>query len=117
MHEYKINEKFWEDFDFLISTSEIVIDRPKGSKHPRYPDLIYPIDYGYIKNTKSQDNSEIDIYVGNEQERKVTGIMCIIDILKRDSEIKVLFACNESEMDVIYSINNEKMMKGILIKR
>ena len=28
---------FWEALDRLVSASTIVIDRPKGSAHPRYP--------------------------------------------------------------------------------
>jgi inorganic pyrophosphatase len=39
---------FWQALDSLISMSEIVIDRPRGTTHPRYPDFIYPLDYGYL---------------------------------------------------------------------
>jgi inorganic pyrophosphatase len=117
MNNLKINNKFWEDLDFLISTSEIIIDRPKGSNHPLYPNLKYPLNYGFIKNTRSQDNSEIDIYVGESPIKKITAIMCTIDLFKRDSEIKILFSCTEEEMEIIYKLNNEKMMDGILIKR
>lgn len=44
MHRY--DEDFWQALDELIRTSEIVIDRPRGSAHPRYPEMIYPVDYG-----------------------------------------------------------------------
>ena len=40
---------FWELLDSLVKDSEIVIDRPKGTAHPRYPDSIYKVDYGYLK--------------------------------------------------------------------
>lgn len=30
------NEDFWDALDELVSNSEIVIDRPKGSAHPRF---------------------------------------------------------------------------------
>jgi inorganic pyrophosphatase len=112
-----INNKFWESLDQLVRESDIVIDRPKGTRHPRYPDLEYPVDYGYIKNTKSPDNSEIDIYTGKSQNKFVTGIACIIDMNKRDSEIKVLFSCTDEEMEIIYKLCNEKMMSGVLIRR
>ena len=39
---------FWEALDLLADNSEIVIDRPKGSVHPKYPDFVYKIDYGYL---------------------------------------------------------------------
>ena len=27
----------------------VTVDRPLGSSHPKYKDLYYPINYGYIK--------------------------------------------------------------------
>ena len=56
-----IDSGFWQAFDRLILESEIVIDRPKGSAHPRYPDFIYPLDYGYLKGTTAMDGSGIDV--------------------------------------------------------
>jgi inorganic pyrophosphatase len=113
----KIENQFWESLDKLVNDSEIIIDRPKGTKHPRYPELVYPVDYGYLTNTKSQDNSEIDIYRGTSVNKMVTGIACIVDLNKRDSEIKVLYSCTDEEMEIIYKLCNEKMMNGVLIKR
>lgn len=39
-----VNEEFWNALDKLVTQSEIVIDRPKGTAHPRYPDFIYEVD-------------------------------------------------------------------------
>lgn len=36
--------RFWELADRLVAEHRIVIDRPAGSNHPRYPDVIYPFD-------------------------------------------------------------------------
>jgi inorganic pyrophosphatase len=41
---------------------KVVIDRPLGSKHPKF-DNTYPINYGYLPNTKAPDGEEIDAYV------------------------------------------------------
>ncbi len=41
----------------------VTVDRPLGSYHPDHPDLYYPINYGFIKNTMSADGEEIDAYV------------------------------------------------------
>lgn len=49
------NSEFWESLDKLVASSEIVIDRPKGTSHPNYPEFIYRIDYGYLKDTSSMD--------------------------------------------------------------
>jgi inorganic pyrophosphatase len=111
------NDAFWKALDELVSKSEIVIDRPKGSAHPRFPDFIYKVDYGYLKNTASMDGAGIDIWVGSG-DKKIDAIMCIVDLMKRDSEIKILIGCTEEEKLEIYKTHNEtEYMKGILIRR
>ena len=111
------HEDFWNAIDELVNTSEIVIDRPKGSAHPRFPDFIYRVDYGYLKNTASMDGAEIDVWVGSG-DKKIDAIMCIVDLMKRDSEIKILIGCTEEEKLEVYKTHNEtQFMKGILIRR
>ena len=34
------NKEFWDMLEELVSNSEIVIDRPKGTVHPKYPDFV-----------------------------------------------------------------------------
>lgn len=53
---------FWRAIDELVARSTIVIDRPKGSAHSRYPDYRYPLDYGYLQNTCSVDGEGIDVW-------------------------------------------------------
>ena len=111
------NEDFWKALDELVSNSEIVIDRPTGSAHPRFPDFIYKVDYGYLKDTTSMDGAGIDVWVGSG-DKKIDAIMCIVDLLKRDSEIKILVGCSEEEKLEVYKTHNEtQYMKGILIRR
>ena len=108
---------FWKALDLLADNSEIVIDRPKGSVHPQYPDFVYKIDYGYLKDTSSMDGGGIDVWVGSG-DKKIDAIMCIVDLMKRDSEIKILIGCTEEEKQMIYQTHNEtEYMKGILIRR
>lgn len=108
---------FWEALDLLADNSEIVIDRPKGSVHPKYPDFVYKIDYGYLKDTSSMDGGGIDVWVGSG-DKKIDAIMCIVDLMKQDSEIKILIGCTEEEKQMIYQTHNEtEYMKGILIRR
>ncbi|MBE6013398.1 MAG: inorganic pyrophosphatase [Lachnospiraceae bacterium] len=111
-------EEFWEMIDKLVESSKIIIDRPKGSAHPKYPDFIYKADYGYLENTASMDGGGIDVWVGTRQEAAADAIICTVDLTKRDSEIKILIGCTEEEKNLVYEIHNEtEMMKGILIKR
>jgi inorganic pyrophosphatase len=112
------NSGFWAAIDKLIKESEIVIDRPKGSAHPRYPESIYPLDYGYLKDTASMDGGGIDVWRGTDPEQRADAIMCTVDLIKRDSEIKILIGCTEEEKKLVYKATNGSVyMKGIMIYR
>lgn len=39
------------------------IDRPLGSPHPRHPDMIYPINYGYVDGIIAGDGAGQDVYL------------------------------------------------------
>ena len=45
---------------YLVS---VVIDRPLGSTHPKHPDMIYPINYGFVPGVFAPDGEEQDVYV------------------------------------------------------
>ena len=111
------DNSFWLALDELINSSNVVIDRPKGSKHPVY-NFVYHIDYGYLDNTKSQDGQGIDVWRGSLKEHGCDAIICTVDLIKRDSEIKILIDCSETEKkEIIDFHNNFNMMKGIMIRR
>ena len=113
----KYNEDFWKALDELVNNSDIIIDRPKGTAHPKYPNFIYKVDYGYLKETSSMDGAEIDVWVGSGV-KKIDAIMCIVDLIKKDSEIKILIGCTEEEKEMVYETHNETpFMKGVLLRR
>lgn len=63
------------------------------------------------------DGAGIDVWVGTG-EKKIDAIMCIVDLVKRDSEIKILIGCTDEEKAIVYETHNEtEYMKGILIER
>lgn len=112
------NDEFWDAVDKLVAESEIIIDRPRGTVHPKYPDFVYPIDYGYLKNTTSMDSDGIDVWLGSDSSQIIDAIICTVDLLKRDSEIKLLIGCTEVEKELVFQIHNQSQyMKGILICR
>lgn len=47
----------------LGKTVDIKIDRPAGTIHPKYPDLTYPVNYGYIPGVFGGDGEELDVYL------------------------------------------------------
>lgn len=54
--------------DVLGITVSGAIDRPIGSAHPRHPEMIYPINYGYVDGVFAGDGAEQDVYVfGTDQ--------------------------------------------------
>ena len=94
--------------EYLNQKLYIKIDRPMGSKHPKY-DMIYPINYGYIPNTISGDGEEIDCYLlgVNEPVNDYTGT-CIA-IIKRlnDNDDKLIIVPDN------YNLTNEEIDKEI----
>ncbi|MBN2075916.1 MAG: hypothetical protein JW762_10230 [Dehalococcoidales bacterium] len=112
------NEKFWEAADSIVGDSRIVIDRPKDTHHSRFPSITYPVDYGYLENTISPDGGGIDVWRGTGNSLEVDAIICTVDLMKRDSEIKMLIGCTPEEKQTILAFHNEsEYMKGILIER
>lgn len=109
--------RFWESIDQLVANAKVVIDRPAHTAHPRYPDFIYPLDYGYLEDTTSGDNGGIDVWRGSLAEQKATGVICTVDLTKRDSEIKILLGCTPAEMQVILQTHNTYTQAGVLIVR
>ena len=89
----------------LATSNPIVLDRPRGAVHPKYPDLIYPLDYGYLENTTAGDGDGIDIWVGSSDDKTLTGILCTFDKLKRDAEIKLLIGCTSEDVRTIQLFN------------
>jgi inorganic pyrophosphatase len=110
----KPDTSFWKAMTDLLTTHVIVIDRPKGSTHPRYGTAVYPLDYGYLENTTSSDGSGIDVWIGSlnsvmdkQGTKTLTGILCMFDTLKRDAEIKLLIGCTDEDIQVIRDFHNE----------
>lgn len=113
-----ITAEFWTAVDKLVGSSKIVIDRPKNTAHPKYPHCIYPVDYGYLADTASMDGGGIDLWLGSSGSNMADAIICTVDLLKRDSEIKLLIGCTPDEKQQILEFHNDsEFMKGILLER
>jgi inorganic pyrophosphatase len=108
---------FWQYLDRLVEGSRILIDRPRGSNHPNYPDTSYPLDYGFLEATRAIDASGIDVWVGSNPDRHLEGLICSVDLAKLDVEIKLLLGCSAGEMDLIQAFMNTGSMRTILLRR
>ena len=99
----------------------VKIDRPKGSKHPKYG-YEYPINYGFVPNTRSGDGEELDVYVLaveeplQEYEGRCIGVVHRIDD-DDDKLIVVPEACDLADEQIEEAIAfQEKWFKHILIR-
>lgn len=112
-----LGNNFWGYLDRLVSSSRLVIDRPRGSPHPRYPNLIYPVDYGYLEGTTTVDGGGLDVWVGTLPEKSLTALVLTVDLLKRDVEVKLLFGCTEAEQQAILDFHNDGLLCAVRILR
>jgi inorganic pyrophosphatase len=103
----ELDTSFWREMGNLVAVNKIVLDRPKGTPHPRYPEFIYPLDYGYLENTTASDGCGIDVWIGSLNIKTLTGILCTFDKIKRDMEIKLLIGCTMQDIQTIQEFHGE----------
>jgi inorganic pyrophosphatase len=106
---------FWRALHQIFASSALVIDRPRGSRHPRYPAIQYPVDYGYLQETTGGDGQGIDVFRGSSNEHTIDGICCTIDAFKRDAEIKVLYSCTDEEIKAVKTLLSGGPMECAII--
>lgn len=105
-------DDFWNIVEQLIRHVRIEIDRPKGTAHPRYPEMVYPVDYGYLVGTTGTDGEGIDIFVGSD-ECGLCGHIKTIDLVKGDQEIKLLWNVSDDE---IVAVERFLSSAGIIVR-
>ena len=59
----KKQAKILDYSDIIGKQVDCKIDRPLGSKHPRHPDLYYPVNYGFVPGIIAGDGAEQDVYI------------------------------------------------------
>jgi len=112
-----MGEDFWDYLDRLVAEHPARIDRPRGSLHPCYPELIYPLDYGYLEGTTTVDGDGLDIWVGSLEAHHLDAVALTVDLYKRDAEIKLLLGCTEAEKQIILDFLNGHSMRAWLVRR
>lgn len=107
---------------FLNKKVVVNIDRPIGSKHPKY-NFLYPINYGFIYNTKAPDGEEIDAYVlGTFDPIEEFEGICIAVIHRINDEDDKLIVTKENTNYSDKQIKEltefqEKFFKSIIIRK
>lgn len=107
--------------DYLGKEVEVIIDRPLGTRHPKHG-FIYMINYGYIPNTISGDNEELDAYlVGSfEPVEKSKGKVIAIIHRTNDDDDKLVVSVNGKEYtdDAIRALTEfqEQYFESVIIR-
>lgn len=83
-------------------TVKVIVDRPIGSHHPKYKDMIYPINYGYVEGIIAGDGEEQDAYiVGIDKPLKTyTGILIAVIHRFDDVEDKWVVSFKENKYTI-----------------
>lgn len=96
---------------FLNRKVTIQIDRPMGSKHPKW-NFVYPINYGFVPNTKAPDGKEIDAYLlGIEKPVKEYAGICVAIIHRTNDDDDKLIIVPEN-----YKITEEEIKEKTLFQ-
>lgn len=112
-----IEPDFWDYLDSLRRSSQVVIERPKGSAHPRHPEIVYPFDYGFLQDTHAGDRSEVDVWCGSRHAPTFDGVVLTVDLEKRDLEVKLLIGCTSEDITQILAFHNAGQQRAWFVPR
>ena len=108
--------------DIIGKTVRGTVDRPIGSRHPLYEDMIYPINYGYVDGVFAGDGDEQDVYVfGTDKPlNEFEGVVIAVYHRFRDNEDKWIVSLDGrdySDAEILKTIQfQEQFFKGELIR-
>ncbi len=118
MNNLENNAYFWQKIDTLYFSNRLVIARGKGSTHPMYHNLIYPVEYGYLEDTQNKESEGIAVYKGTMSDYMVTTLVVAADILKKEIDVKLLVGCSpQEEEEILRFLNQTDFQKSVLIRR
>lgn len=108
----------WAEWEACIREHGYTLDRPLGTCHPRFPEIRYPIDYGYVNNTRSTDGEALDVFVGTARNGLV-ALLLTADARRGDRECKLLYHCTPEEIYRVHGFINfdPRLMQGLLVMR
>lgn len=80
--------------DIIGKTVTVTVDRALGTQHPKHPDIIYTVNYGYVEGIPAPDGEWQDAYIlgVNEPVKNFTGKIIAVIIRENDDENKWVVA-------------------------
>ena len=114
--EFENNAYFWQKVDAAYISGDYKTIYKKGTKHPNYPGLIFPADYGHI-STNDDKLSAMKAFKG-EYNDKIEAIVVCANLLEKDLSAIVLIGLNEEEIEaVLRFLNSTEFQKAIIFRR
>ena len=88
---------------------KVVVDRPIGTYHPKYKDLFYSVNYGYVEGIIAADGEEQDAYIlgVNEPIKEFTGKVIAVIHRFDDVEEKLVVVPTDA------SLTKEEIMRQV----
>ncbi len=74
--------------EVIGSTVECTMDRPMGTYHPKFPDIYYPINYGYVNGVMAGDGAEQDVYILGVDKPLETFTGKVIAVFHRHNDVE-----------------------------
>jgi inorganic pyrophosphatase len=112
-----LDKEFWQYMERMVKSTSITIDRKKGSSHPRFKQVKYPVDYGFLDETFSIDGSGVDIWLGSGSSAHVNGCFITVDLENADCEVKIVLGCSNEEIRLLKAFHNNGGMRAKYINR
>ena len=88
---------------------KVIVDRPLGTYHPKYKDLFYSVNYGYVEGIIATDGEEQDAYIlgVNEPIKEFTGK--VIAVIHRFDDVEEKLVVVPSDV----SLTKEEIMRQV----
>ena len=67
---------------------KVIVDRPLGTYHPKYKDMFYSVNYGYVSNVIAPDGEEQDAYILGVDKPLSEFVGVVIAVIHRFNDIE-----------------------------
>ena len=76
--------------DVIGNKVRVTVDRPLGSLHPKYSDMLYEVNYGFVEGVVGGDGEWQDAYIlgVDEPVSEFVGTVCAVIRRRNDCEVK-----------------------------